>query len=345
MKKKIKIKFVDFGAINQHGNDFTSALQKRYDVEISDTPDYIFFSDWGRNYLRYQNCIRIYFTNENLCPDFNVCDYGIGFSHIAFEDRYLRLPFYLLTDITPRAKIYAADIRKARTKHLFSEEDVKKEKTDFCSFVYTRNAKFRNELLKSLSCYKSINCGGGGGGGVNNIGYRISNKVAFEAKHKFSIACENSATSGYTTEKIMQAFAARTVPIYWGDPNVTTDYNEKAFINCNRFGSLQEIVEKVKEIDTNDEKYFAMLREPAFSDTFPLDTAKTSLETFLYNIFDQKLENAKRRNDKYFGFLYERKLRREKIVDDAISILTFRKLRSYIHSIRRYGKGSRKLKF
>jgi hypothetical protein len=342
MKKKVKIKFVDFGVTFNHcENDFVNALKKRYDVEISDKPDYLFFSDFGREYLNFNNCIKIHFTNENLCPDFNVCDYAIGFSHLTFEDRYLRMPFYLLTKLTPRAATYTTDIEKAKNKHLF-EKDAIKEKSEFCSFVYTHADKFRDNLFRELSKYKTVNSGGGH---LNSIGYRVSDKTAFESKHKFSIACENGATSGYTTEKIMQSFAAQTVPIYWGDPNVMTDYNEKAFINCNRCNNLQEIIEKVKEIDSDDEKYLAMLCEPAFADTFPLDTVESDMEKFLYNIFDQKLENAQRRNNKYMGFLYERKLRRGKLVDDVISILTFRKLRSKIYRLKRFGLEKNKLKF
>ena len=342
MKKKIKIKFVDFGRMfNHYENDFVQALQKRYDVELSNEPDYVFFSDSGKTYLNFKNCIRIHFTNENLCPDFNVCDYAIGFSHITFEDRYLRMPFYLFTKLTPRAAIYASDIQKAKNKHLLTE-DIVKEKSEFCSFVYTHADRFRDELFRELSKYKTVNSGGGH---LNNQGYRVPDKTAFESKHKFSIACENSATSGYTTEKIMQSFAAQTVPIYWGDPNVMTDYNEKAFINCNRFENLQEIIEKVKEIDSDNDKYLAMLREPAFADTFPLDTVASDLEKFLYNIFDQKLEHAQRRNNKHIGFLYERKLRRGKMLDDMIAILTLRKLRSVIYRLKRFGSGKNKLKF
>jgi hypothetical protein len=343
MKKTVKIKFVDFGTtFNQKENDFVNALMKRYNVEISSQPDYLFFSDFGRReYLNFKNCIRIYFTSENLCPDFNICDYAIGFSHLTFEDRYLRMPFYLLTKLIPRAAIYASDIQKAKTKHLFTE-DIIKEKSDFCSFIYTHADKFRDDLFRELSKYKTVNSGGGH---LNNLGYRVPGKTAFESKHKFSIACENGATSGYTTEKIMQAFTAQTVPIYWGDPNVSTDYNEKAFINCNCISSLQEIVEKVKEIDTDNEKYLAMLREPAFANTFPLDTIESDFENFLFNIFDQKFENAQRRNNLYMGFLYERKLHRGKKLDDIIAILAFRKLRNRISRFKRYGSGKNKLKF
>ena len=40
------------------------------------------------------NCVKIFFTGESLVPDFNVCDYALGFDYIEFDDRYMRLPLY-----------------------------------------------------------------------------------------------------------------------------------------------------------------------------------------------------------------------------------------------------------
>ena len=48
---------------------------------------------------------------------------------------------------------------------------------------------------------------------------------------KFSLALENSAFAGYVTEKIMDSFLARTIPVYWGAPDVALDFNRDAFIN------------------------------------------------------------------------------------------------------------------
>ena len=50
---------------------------------------------------------------------------------------------------------------------------------------------------------------------MNNIGGAVSDKFAFQQKHKFSIAFENTSYCGYCTEKIVEAFVAGTIPIYW----------------------------------------------------------------------------------------------------------------------------------
>lgn len=41
--------------------------------------------------------IRIFYPPpENLVPDFNICDYAIGFHYLDFEDHYFRFPLYLV---------------------------------------------------------------------------------------------------------------------------------------------------------------------------------------------------------------------------------------------------------
>ena len=138
-----------------------------------------------------------------------------------------------------------------------------------------------------------------GGRYRNNIGEAVKSKLEFQKKHKFVIAFENTSTSGYTTEKIVHAFAAGAVPIYWGNPEIVKEFNPSSFINCHDFGltekgepdAIKKIIEEVKRIDNDDSAYLEMLKTPAF----------------LYNIFDQPTEKAYRRNRFYWGERYERK--------------------------------------
>ena len=92
--KKIKIKFSGMtGSFDQNNNFITNILKKHYEIEFSDEPDYLIYSVNSMDYLKY-NCVRIYYTPENLTPDFNICDYAIGFDYLDFGDRYIRYPIY-----------------------------------------------------------------------------------------------------------------------------------------------------------------------------------------------------------------------------------------------------------
>lgn len=313
--KTIKIQFSGMdGQFDPEKNFIVDVLKKRYIVQISDSPDFLFYSVKSKDYLNY-NCVRIFYTAENLVPDFNICDYGIGFHYIQFGDRYFRFPLYLVDGFIAYDKDdYASDLQLALHKHEKANEALL-EKTDFCAFVYSNGkaAKCREDLFMKLSQYKQVNSGGRY---MNNVGGPVNSKLEFQKKHKFVIAFENTSMPGYSTEKLMQAFSAGTIPIYWGDPEITKAFNSKAFINCHDYGlkpdgdnteAFEKIIERIKELDNNEQAYLEVLSQPAFADSFVPAIEKENFEEFLFNIFDQSPQEAFRRNRYYWGERYERK--------------------------------------
>lgn len=283
-KPKIKINFCDNDEtfVNKEKNVFIEILQKFYDIEISPNPDFLFFSCFGTKHYSFTNCVKIYYTNENVIPDFNECDYGIGFHHINFEDRFLRCTEYnlkLQPQIQDRKNL--PDILAKRK---------------FCNFVYSNRingggASLRTDFCKKLSQYKHIDCPGKV---LNNMQNAIAprngdwqqGKLDFLSNYKFTIAFENRMTNGYTTEKLFHPLMANSIPIYWGNPKAVEDFNPKAFINCNDFDTLDEVIEKVKELDSDDEKYMEMLRQPAMREDYDFD-GYAKLENFLTHIINK----------------------------------------------------------
>ena len=145
---------------------------------------------------------------------------------------------------------------------------------------------------------------------MNNIGQPegVEDKLEFQKKHKFAIAFENVSHPGYSTEKIVQAFAAGTVPIYWGDTQIENQFNEKAFINCHRFDTIDEVVRFVKKIDQDDKMYMDMLRTPALKDETFIQKEHERLDHFLYHICAQEYGAAFRRDRVGYGKSYCDKL-------------------------------------
>lgn len=276
--KSIKIKFCDFYKdFNSNDNDITNILKEKYDVVISDDPDYVFYSTFGFEHLKY-DCVRVFFTGECVVPNFNICDYAIGFDYLLFGDRYVRIPLYKLFQ-------YRRELKRA-----LHDRD-KSEKTSFCSFVCSNDngMKERKYMLDLLNQYKAVSSGGRY---MNNVGGPVKDKHVFQSRHKFSIAFENCVQVGYTTEKIVESFAAGTIPIYYGNPEIGKEFNTKAFINCHDYSSLEDVVKRIIEIDNNDELYYQILKEPiSINNLEELD----GLREFLYNIFDQDYSNCRRR--------------------------------------------------
>ena len=276
----------------------TRIIREVADIEITDikSADYVLYSCFSeKHWEASDDSIKIFYTGENLSPDFNACDYAIGFDRLDFGDRYFRLPLYYL---------YADINEQMEQKHLLDPYEIKGKKTDFCSITVSntdRNPIFE-ELFEALSTYKKVNSGGKWN---NNVGGRIDNKPEFDRKHKFSIVCENSAQPGYTTEKLVQAFAEKCIPIYWGDPMVCEVFNTRAFINVQDYGSVDEVVEAVKRIDTDDNLYFKMLSEPALIDVkYDKEHQVQLLKDFLCNIFNRPKKQVYRRNRVYYSRRY-----------------------------------------
>ena len=286
---------VDFDINWDPENNFiVNILKKYYDIVISNDPEYLFYSCFGYEWTKY-DCIRIFLIGENIRPDFNCCDYAIGFDYMKYEDRYLRYPLYM---------IYTQDYRLASQKHIV-EKGFLETKTNFCSFVYSNpnSQSPRDELFKVLSQYRQVDAGGKC---FNNIGYTVNNKVEWQNKYKFSFAFENSKYNGYTTEKIIQAFASRTIPLYWGNERIVEEFNPKSFVNCND-KSIEEVVDIVKNIDKNDEEYLNIIRQPIFVDgKCPQNINEEIALSFVRHIFDQDYCEAKRRSSYFWTRQHEK---------------------------------------
>lgn len=253
-KESIKVMFTDLNrpfTLTNIQNLFEWRMaSKNYSLELSERPDFLFYSCNGDEHLKY-NCTRIFYTPENVRPDYNHCDYAFSFDYPITERNY-RLPLY-------RRWPEYGQLFKAR-----DPDRVMSENRKFCSFMVSNpNASERIDFFNSLSKYKRVDsCGRL----LNNIGMPVQsgveNKLNLMRNYKFSITFENSSYPGYTTEKLMHGLITDTIPIYWGNPLVGLDFNPKAFINCLDFNSFDEVIDHVIKVDQNEDLYREYLSQP-----------------------------------------------------------------------------------
>ena len=274
MKKKIKIDFSDFwGGFDKTNNYFFNLLKEEYDVEISNNPDYLFFSVFGNQHQNYR-CTKIFYTGENIAPPLGQYQWSFSFEY-SDDPRNYRLPHYLLYD-----GYYELVRDKVIEKSMVNRK--------FCNFVASNgNCQERNQFVQQLSKYKKVDSGGRW---MNNIGYAVDDKLKFQSEYKFSIAFENNAYRpqhpGYTTEKVMQPMTVNSIPIYWGNPLIGKEFNTKSFVNFYDFGYTGNMIEYIIELDNNSEKYLEILRTPWFTDNIIPETNKIeNIKSFLYKIF------------------------------------------------------------
>jgi hypothetical protein len=295
--KEIRINFEGFSeTFDYKFSVFYRLLLKHFDVKISNVPDYLFCSIYnGYNFLKFKG-IRIFFSGELFSPDFNLVDYAISIvDNFDYGDRGIFIPGFAITN----------DLGLLLDRKPFIGGDIH-TKNKFCNFIYSwEGIPQRTELFNILSSYKQVdsagkylnNMGGFPAGPRNSakIGRTHLSKCSFQQNYKFSIACENYVFPNLISEKICDAYIARTIPIYYGDKSINKYFNPKSFINYSNYASDHEFLEHIKEIDNNDSLFLEMLNEPVFNDPNIMNNITGNLENFLSNIFNQNYDDACRR--------------------------------------------------
>jgi len=281
--KKIRIDLLDFADNAVKTDQFLyKALAGRFQLELCDQPDFLLYSHGGHTH-RLQSGVKIFFSGESMLPNFQECDYSAG--PLKLNDaRHLHLPWYVIFG-EPQ------EIIKKNDDH----RQILAAKTKFCSFVIggynPRKNGNRVEFFRKLSRYKKVDSAGTK---FNNIGSPIPfgsrNKIEFLRPYKFNIAFENRALAGYTTEKIFEPMIARCLPIYWGDPDINEHFNPRSFLNRADFPSDEALIEKIIELDNDDEKYLEYMRQPYFHNDQPTQFfSHERIQDFFEKIFTTKI--------------------------------------------------------
>ena len=190
-----------------------NALRTHGDVEITHNvkeADLVLASVFGSDKLKVPKHKLVVFTGENREPHSGAaCNAGF---RITDDPDYFRVPLWFLDEHYPLLNDGVID------KGFHDRKDL------IAIMVSNPSCQYRNDVIKAF--------GDGiisGGRVLNNVGGDPGDKMAFMRRAKFGLAFENEAYPGYCTEKLLQARAAGCIPIYWGDPEVTTDFNNGAF--------------------------------------------------------------------------------------------------------------------
>ena len=286
---------------------FIKPLEDKYDF-IYDTknPKYIFCDEHDVRHLKYKNAIKIQWSVENVPANFFEFDYLIGISNLKFGDRYYRYPLYCFED-------YRYLLNGINDFSLMNIDELQK-KEHFCNFIYSNPncSKERIDWFNEIGKYKFVHAPGSLCHNTDPIPKGETWEQTFELKteyqrnFKFSLAFENTSSPGYISEKIFNAFRARTIPIYWGDPDIEILIDERSFINLGKCNGYAEAIDKIREVDENDELYLNMVNTPPLKkvDESDFDYWDNGLTAFLDNIFSK--EYGKRNiENKLWDYRYE----------------------------------------
>ena len=269
----IKVCFSDFWTpFDQNNNFFINILKESFEnvkVVNPEDSDIMFFSCFGNENSLYKNCKKIFFTGENESPNFKKCDYSLTFGFDNYEGKNFRLPLWYLYIDWFKVGTYDNPQWLIPEEYLYGENEfTKKEKNNFCSIVYGKQIGSRINAIKNISRYKKVDVFG-----KANSNYNLPDgekyKLDLISNYKFSLCYENSVTPGYHTEKLLHGKIAGNIPIYYGDKTIGNDFNPNCFINALEL-SDDELIEIIKEIDSNKSSYEKIFNEPLFEERISL---------------------------------------------------------------------------
>lgn len=173
----------------------------------------------------------------------------------------------------------------------------------FCNFVYKNpRCDERNAFFEMLHRRRPVDALGRVFHNTDHPGLAdrgFANKRSIQRDYRFTIAFENSEHIGYTTEKLIDAWLADTVPIYWGNPAVGIDFEPGSYLSLYEAGSLSRLVEQVVEVDNDPELYESYRRANPFrtgAGAARLAEYTSGMEQFLQQVADEVRTNPDRRS-------------------------------------------------
>ncbi len=302
--KKVKVNFASVGpGYDKEDNPICHYLKYYgYEVEITEDADYLICGVLGDPLeLCGKPQIRIQHSGENFIPDFNLVDYSISPYPIQFGDRHFQSPAYSVP-----SSHWLALGKKDRN---YSMEFLK-GKDLFANFICGHESEYhlRGDFFKQLCQYKRVDSPGTYLNNMPNgevVNWLNDSKTQFQRRCKFTLCFESTLHYGFTTEKLTDAFYADTIPVYYGPSTVFDVFNKDAFINVADFDSFDAAIEKIIELDQDDEKYLQMLRQPILVDPEAPARLEREFGEFILHIFEQPLEKAYRRSRVYAPKQYD----------------------------------------
>ena len=141
------------------------------------------------------------------------------------------------------------------------EDDFFEAKSGFLSAFVNNPHPMRLRAIKDLSEVGEIDLFG------RSVRNYIEDKIGTAGKYWFNLCFENDLYPGYVTEKILEAWISKSVPLYWGSDKAGI-LNPDAYVNLKDFDCLGDFVEYVSALYADKDRMKAMIKQPLFKKEF-----------------------------------------------------------------------------
>jgi len=210
----------------------------------------------------------VWCTFENRRPPANGFDLTLSFDINTYNDSNFYLPLIYLY-------MNHKKTGDAHSKHLVSPKQCTEPRSIEPNFINTKfgfASSFINNpqqtrlfVVKELSKISKVSVYG------RSVGNYVEDKISEAEKFWFNLCFENDFYPGYVTEKILEAWLAKSIPIYWGS-DANNILNPKAYVNFNDFLSVNEFVKYILELYSDEKRMIEMISQPILNSNFDYES-------------------------------------------------------------------------
>ena len=235
--------------------------------------------------------LRVFFPTENVPYNVYDADYYISPALGVNDKKHFRFSIWK-EDIDWSHEGIVRDISFGNAKRFGSWHDIESllrpqgkdflsKKRDMCIFASHLKEPRKSFYLSFLKEFKVDGFGSYFDKKIKNHNQSNMLKIDIMKNYAFNLCPENSIFPGYYTEKTLDSFIGKCLPITWADSNIKFDFNQNAFINLNDFmnENLKELFSLLKD-DAFLNKY---TKEPLLLKKPNLDSETKFIDTILSN--------------------------------------------------------------
>ena len=137
------------------------------------------------------------------------------------------------------------------------------------AFVYSHCVPFRDAFFRTVSKY--LTSADSYGKCLNNQASRapgsFNDLTQLYRGYKFVAAIEHTKKQGYLTEKIINAYEANSIPVYWGASETASElFNTESYIDLSKFSSHIAAASHLQNLARDPKRLQTMLAQPVLTE-------------------------------------------------------------------------------
>jgi hypothetical protein len=248
-------------------------------AESEENADVVFTSVFMRSAPKFKDKT-VWVIWENVRPSFDLANYSISSDFDDYGGRNVRCPLWYAQLKWPG---YNPPIGTGNADNHEYEAPISLESTlvernvspreKFCCLVARNPERHRMLAVELLSRFGQVDVYGN----AAKLPLRQSKYTVLPC-YTFNLCFENSMFPGYYTEKVLHAWAAGCVPLYFADRFYSEDFNPAAIINRADFATASNFVEKVGRIYNSRDAVQEITRQPLLLKRPSLERVVTFLQ-------------------------------------------------------------------